>query len=154
LIGCLVPEIAARVDGLKSYVKAFQRAFRTPLPTGKLGRPKLIAWQEIIIVPVVKQKIAGRFSIQRRIVQGCQDVVDHLLQSSQGGGVINTAFIEHLNATFRQRLSVLNRRTRNLARKPDTLQASMLLLGCVYNFCIFTKVCVYHFILANADSLH
>jgi len=135
----LCRKLLLSVDGLKSYVTAFQRAFRTPLSTGKLGRPKLIAWQEIVIVQVVKQKTAGRFSIQRRIVQGCQEVVDHLLQASQGGGVINTAFIERLNATFRQRLATLNRRTRHLARQPDTLQAGMFLLGCVYNFCTFHK---------------
>jgi hypothetical protein len=135
----LCRKLLLSVDGLKSYVKAFQKAFRSPLHTGNLGRPKLIAWQEIIIVQVVKQTIAGRFSLQRRIVQGCQDVVDHLLQSSQGGGVINTAFIERLNATFRQRLSILTRRTRNLARKSDTLLAGMFLLGCVYNFCTFHK---------------
>ena len=127
------------VDGLKSYVKAFQKAFRTPLPTGKRGRPKLIAWQSILIVQVVKQKQDGHFSIQRRIVQGSERIVKQLLQITQGGGVINTAYIERLNATFRQRLAVLARRTRNLARKPETLQASMYLLGCVYNFCTFHK---------------
>jgi hypothetical protein len=58
-----------------------------------------------------------------------------LLQATQGKGVINTAFIERLNATFRQRLGVLARRT----RKPQTLEASMFLLGCVYNFCAFHK---------------
>jgi transposase-like protein len=135
----LCRQLLLAVDGLRSYVKAFQNAFRTPLHDGKLGRPKLIAWPGILIVQVVKKKTAGHFSIQRRIVQGCQDVVDHLLQSSQGGGVINTAFIERLNATFRQRLSVLVRRTRNLARKPETLHTSMFLLGCVYNFCTFHK---------------
>ena len=127
------------VDGLKSYVKAFQNAFRTPLHEGKRGRPKLIAWQGILIVQVVKKKTAGHFAIQRRIVQGCQEVVDHLLLHSQGGVVINTAFIERLNATFRQRLGVLVRRTRYLARKPETLHGSMFLLGCVYNFCTFHK---------------
>jgi len=127
------------VDGLSSYVKAFQRAFRSPLRTGKLGRPKMIAWQEIIIVQVVKKKVDGQFSIQRRIVQGCQEVVGQLLQATQNGGVINTAFIERLNATFRQRLGVLARRTRNLARKPQTLEASMYLLGGVYNLCTFHK---------------
>jgi len=135
----LCRKLLLSVDGLKSYVKAFQKAFRSPWHTGKLGRPKMIAWQEIVIVQVVKKKTAGQFSIQRRIVQGCQEVVDHLLQSSQGGGVINTAFIERLNATFRQRLSVLTRRTRNLARKSDTLHAGMFLVGCVYNFCTFHK---------------
>lgn len=127
------------VDGLKSYVTAFQKAFRSPLQDGRLGRPKLIAWQEIHIVQVVKQRTAGHFSIQRRIVQGCQKAVVRLLQASQGGKVINTAFIERLNATFRQRLAALVRRTRNLARKPETLAAGMFLLGCVYNFCTFHK---------------
>ena len=135
----LCRQLLLAVDGLRSYVKAFQKAFRTPLHDGQLGRPKLIAWQGILIIQVVKKKTAGHFSIQRRIVQGCQEVVDHLLQSSQGGGVINTAFIERLNATFRQRLGVLVRRTRNLARKPETLHSSMLLLGCVYTFCTFHK---------------
>jgi transposase-like protein len=127
------------VDGLKSYVQAFQKAFRTPLPTGKCGRPKMIAWQSILIVQVIKQKRDRHFSIQRRIVQGSERIVEQILQITQGGGVINTAYIERLNATFRQRLAVLARRTRNLARKPETLQASMYLLGCVYNFCAFHK---------------
>jgi len=127
------------VDGLKSYVQAFQDTFRSPLPLGHLGRPKLIAWQGVAIVQVFKQKTAGQFSIQRRIVQGCQQAVDQLLHASQGGGVINTAFIERRNATFRQRLAVLVRRTRHLVGKPETLEAGMFLLGCVYNFCTFHK---------------
>jgi len=135
----LCRKLLISVDGLKSYVKAFQKAFRSPFRAGNMGRPKMIAWQEIFIVQVVKKKTAGQFSVQRRIVQGCQEVVDYLLQSSQGGDVINTAFIERLNATFRQRLSVLTRRTRNLARKSDTLYAGMFLVGCVYNFCTFHK---------------
>jgi transposase-like protein len=135
----LCRQLLLAVDGLKSYVKVFQKAFRSPLRSGKLGRPKLVAWREVVIVQVVKKKTAGQFSIQRRIVQGCQEVVEHLLQATQGGGVPNTAYIERLNATFRQRLAVLVRRTRNLARKPQTLEAGMYLLGCVYNFCTFHK---------------
>jgi hypothetical protein len=30
------------VDGLVSYIAATQRVFRTALPTGKVGRPRLI----------------------------------------------------------------------------------------------------------------
>jgi hypothetical protein len=57
----------------------------------------------------------------------------------QGGKseIINTTFIERLNATFRQRISPLARRTRNLAQQADTLSASMYLVGCFYNFCDF-----------------
>ena len=73
--------------------------------------------------------------IQRRIVQGAKEMIQRLIQASQGHGGINTAFIERLNATFRQRLDPLARRTRTLARKADTLTAGMYLVGCLYNFC-------------------
>jgi hypothetical protein len=123
------------VDGLASYVDAFQKAFRTPLPTGKIGRPPLIAWQDINVVQVVKRRTAAGLSIERRIVQGEPHQVENCLQASQNGGVINTAFIERLNATFRQCLACLARRTRHLARHVQTLEAGMFLVGCVYNFC-------------------
>lgn len=128
------------VDGLSSYVKAFRHAFRTPLRTGKAGRPRLIAWPNIAIVQVVKRRSAGVLTIERRIVQGGTAMIAHLLQLTQGEGTgINTAYIERLNATFRQRLGFLARRTRTLARVPQTLQAGMYLMGCVYNFCTYHR---------------
>jgi hypothetical protein len=48
--------------------------------------------------------------------------------------MINTAYIERLNATFRQRLAPLARRSRALAQQEDTLSAGMWVLGCVYSF--------------------
>jgi hypothetical protein len=123
---------------LPSYVKAFQQAFRSKLPRdGQAGRAKLRAWSELHIVQVVKKRSAGSFKVTRRIVQGSAEQVACLIHISQGKGGINTAFIERLNATFRQRLSHLARRTRNLAQQPETLQAGMYLLGCVYNFCTY-----------------
>jgi transposase-like protein len=93
------------VDGLPSYVKAFQRAFRTPLPRfGQPGRSQLVSWPDIAIVQVVKQRTAAGLDIQRRIVQGCPKQVARLLQVTQKVvGVINTAYIERLNATLRLR---------------------------------------------------
>lgn len=123
------------VDGLASYISVFQEAFRSPLRLGNNGRPKLIAWSNINMVQVVKQRRAGLLDIQRRIKQGTHAQVTQLLRKSQGGGVINTAYIERLNATFRQRIHSLARRTRSLARTQQTLHASMFVLGCVYNFC-------------------
>jgi transposase-like protein len=126
------------VDGLASYVSAFQQAFRSPVPRwGQPGRCHLRPWSEVAIVQVVKHRLAGHLSIVRRIVQGTTQQVTKLLQFSQGGGKINTAFIERLNATFRQRLAWLARRSRNLARQPETLQAGMFVLGCIYNFCTY-----------------
>jgi len=131
----LCRELLLAVDGLASYVKAFSRAFRTPLDDGSLGRPRLMAWPNIAIVQVVKHRLAGHLTIERRIVQGCEKMIARLLGLTQGGGVINTAYIERLNATFRQRLCWLARRTRHLAQQGATLMAGMFIVGCFYNFC-------------------
>jgi transposase-like protein len=127
------------VDGLASYVSAFRRAFRSKFPrlTGETGRCKLVAWQDIQIVQVVKQRLEGVLSVERRIVQGTEQLVGRLIEKTQGKGTINTAFIERLNATFRQRISSLTRRTRSLAQQAETLVAGMYLMGCFYNFCDF-----------------
>jgi len=125
-------------DGLVSYVTAFRMAFRSKVPhwRGEMGRCKLVSWPDIAIVQVVKQRVAGVLTIDRRIVQGSQEMVEHLIKATQNGkGVINTAFIERLNATFRQRLNHLVRRTRTLARRSETLVAGMYIVGCFYNLC-------------------
>lgn len=71
----------------------------------------------------------------RRIVQGAPEMIQRLIQRSQGHGGINAAFIERLNAAFRLWLTPLARRTRTLARKADTLTVGMYVVGCLYNFC-------------------
>ena len=130
--------VLVAVDGLASYISAFQRAFRSPVPRwGQPGRCHLRPWSDVVIVQVVKHRLNGHLSIVRRIVQGSAEQVTHLLRASQGGGQINTAFIERLNATFRQRLAWLARRSRALARQPETLQAGMFIVGCMYNLCTY-----------------
>ncbi len=124
------------VDGLATYVKAIQRAFRTPLRTGKPGAPRKIAWPDVGIVRVIKRRAKGVLRIERHIRQGDPQQVQQVIDASQGGrGGINTAFIERLNATFRQCLAALGRRTRYLARTAATLEHGMFLVGCLYNFC-------------------
>jgi transposase-like protein len=125
------------VDGLASYVTAFRNSFRSPVPLwhGEKGRPRLVSWPDVAIVQVVKQRGEGRMSITRRIVQCSQQMVSNLIQKTQGHGTINTAFIERLNATFRQRLNSLARRTRTIVHKAETLEAGMYVVGCMYNFC-------------------
>ena len=127
------------VDGLASYVSAFRNAFRSKFPRlgAELGRCKLVAWQDIAIVQVVKQRVEGVLNVERRIVQGAKHMIERLIITTQGKGVINTAFIERLNATFRQRIHSLTRRTRSLAQRAETLVAGMYIVGCFYNFCDF-----------------
>jgi len=124
------------VDGFTAYVQTIGQVFRSPLPTGKRGRPWLIAWPDIHIGQVVKH-YQGRHvvGVTRRMAQGRLQVAQALLAKSHGGTRLNTAFIERLNATFRSRLAVLVRRSRALLRNPQTLEPLVYLMGCVYNFC-------------------
>lgn len=124
------------VDGLASYPGAFKRAFRSKArrEPGQRGRSRLVEWPDIQIVQVVKKRTHDSFDVCRRIYQGSQAVVERLIFNSQGGGVINTAYIERINATFRQRIPWLTRRSRYLAHDIAVLQSSMFIVGCFYNF--------------------
>lgn len=125
------------VDGLPGYVSSIRESFRSKLPRNKqMGRCKLISWSDIGIVQVIKRRKPDGLEVERRVVQGKISMVERLIQATQPAlGGINTAYIERINATFRQRLSPLTRRSRHLARKESTLQAGMYLVGCFYNFC-------------------
>jgi IS1 family transposase len=123
-------------DGLCSYVRAIRETFRDPKRTGAHGRPRLRPWRHVFIAQVVKRYEQRRVvAVERRLVEGTPACVETLRRRSQGDGVINTAYIERLNATFRERLAALTRRGRALARRTLTLQHSMYLIGTVYNFC-------------------
>jgi transposase-like protein/IS1 family transposase len=123
-------------DGLCSYIRAIRETFRDPVHTGQGGRPRLHPWRNVLIAQVVKRYERRRVvETERRIVDGTPARVETLRSRSQGGGVINTAYIERLNATFRARLASLTRRGRALARHTLTLQHGMYLIGTVYNFC-------------------
>jgi transposase-like protein len=123
-------------DGLHTYIRAMRETFRDAVRTGTRGRPRLRPWKRLLIAQVVKRYERRRVvEVERRIVQGSGAQVEHIRCRSQGAGVINTAYIERLNATFRERLSSLTRRGRALARQTCTLRHGMYLIGTVYNFC-------------------
>src|SRR2546421_1319722 len=123
-------------DGLVSYIRAIRETFRDPVQTGKGGRPRLRPWRHVLIAQVVKRSERRRVvDTQRRIVDGTPARVETLRRRSQGGGVINTAYIERLNATFRARLASLTRRRRALARETLTLHEGMFVVGTVSNLC-------------------
>jgi len=128
------------VDGFRGYIPAIQHTFREALRTGQSGRPRLRPWDGIHIAQVVKQ-YAGKCvtGIEHRLVQGAWAGVQRLVLQSQGGGQINTAFIERLNATFRARLAPLVRRGRALPRQQSHLCAAVYLVGTVYNFCTYHR---------------
>jgi IS1 family transposase len=117
-------------DGLVSSIRAIRETFRDPIHTGKGGRPRLRPWRNVLIAQVVKRYERRRVvETDRRIVDGTPPRVETLRQRSQGNGVINTAYIERLNATFRERLAPLARRCRALARQTLTLHVGHVLGG-------------------------
>jgi transposase-like protein len=135
---CALPRpLLVCVDGLATYVQAIRRVFRDPLPRHhQTGRCRLRPWRGVYIAQVIKQYAGRRVaSVRQRIVQGRRAAVQRLIARTQGGGKINTAYIERLNATFRARLAHLVRRSRAMARRVPTLTCGMYLIGTVYNFC-------------------
>jgi transposase-like protein len=126
------------VDGFRAYRGAIHTIFREPIPTHPMGRPPLRPGDGIYIAQVVKQYAHGHgIDVARRIVQGTEAQVNHLVRMTQGDGVINTAYIERLNATFRSRLAGLVRRGRSLLQQTQTLQVGVYLVGTIYNFCTY-----------------
>lgn len=133
----LVRPLLVAVDGLNLYLKAIQHTFGVLVQHSK-RRFTWLAWSEVAIVQVMKQRHGGhRHHFRQVIAQGTPALVARLIEMSQGTGNINTAFIERLNATFRQRLACLSRRSRATVQQATTLTAAMFLVGTVYNWCAF-----------------
>ncbi len=129
-------DILVCVDGLSSYVTAFRRGFRMPVRTGRPGRPRLVLPDGFLLGQVVKQYAKRRVTgVVQQVVQGTTAAIAATLAATKSGTVINTAYIERLNATFRSRLAPLVRRGRAIARTEAMLTAGMWLVGCAYNFC-------------------
>src|SRR5947199_5224267 len=125
-------------DGWSAYPGSIRRAFREKIKrTRGVGRACLQVWGQLHIGTVIKRRRKKRVvGITRRMAHGLLSQAEQLLQRSRGGTVLNTAFIERLNATFRQRLASLTRRSRHAARTLKTLETGMYLIGCTYNFCV------------------
>jgi len=129
-------------DGLSSYPKQALSVLREPLRTGKRGRPRLLLPEGLMVAQAIKRYARRRvIGVVRRVVRGTEETVRARLSSTQGNesAVINTAYVERLQATFRSRLAPLARRTRAAVRQRATLEAGMWLIGTVYNFCCWHR---------------
>ncbi len=125
-------------DGLISYPRQALRCFRQPRHTGRRGRPHLVLPPGVLIAQAIKRYTRRRVrAVERRIVRGSEGAVTAVLRATQGKttAVVNTAYIERLNATFRARLAPLVRRGRATVRQVATLEGGMWLIGTAYNFC-------------------
>jgi hypothetical protein len=124
------------VDGLSSSVTAFRRAVRVPVRTGRPGRPRLVLAEGFLLGQVVKQYAQRRVTgVRQRVVDGTAAAIATALATTKSGTTINTAYIERLNATFRNCLAPLGRRGRTIARTEAALTAGLWLVGCADTFC-------------------
>ncbi len=131
-----IEHILLVTDGLASYKSQALKVFREPLHTGKVGRPKLVLPTGVMIARVKKRCQRKRVvEVTRNVVVGVQaEVICRVIGTQRSmKALVNTAYIERLNATFRGRLAPLVRRTRAGAHKHCTLEAGMWLVGTTYN---------------------
>jgi hypothetical protein len=131
-----VEKILLVTDGLASYKSQALKVFRRPLRSGKVGRPKLVLPDGVMIARVIKRRQRKRVvEVIRDVVVGAEaEVISRVIGTQHSmKALINTAYIERLNATFRARLAPLVRRTRAGAHKHCTLCAGMWLVGSCYN---------------------
>jgi hypothetical protein len=73
--------------------------------------------------------------VTKRAVVGTIKAITARIQATKTGTVINTAYIERLNATFRAAWAPLVRRGRAIWRSQARLTAAVYLVGTAYNFC-------------------
>jgi hypothetical protein len=132
-----VARILLCTDGLACYAKQALLIFREALRTGRVGRPQLILPDGVMIARVKKRYARRRVvEVLREVVRGAEAAVQERLMETQRSltALINTAYVERLNATFRARLAPLVRRTRAGVHKQETLETGMWLIGGCYNF--------------------
>src|SRR5437588_4300204 len=119
-------------DGWAAYPNSIRRAFREKVKeTAGRGRACLRVWPQLHIGTVIKHSVTTHVThITRQMAQGMLEHASALLKCSQGGMVLNTAFIERFNGTMRERLASLTRKCRHPARRLFSLHTGMYLIGC------------------------
>ena len=124
-------------DGWGAYPNSIRRAFRQKVKeTVGRGRACLRVWPQLHIGTIIKHMAKHRLiQVTRQMAHGVLDQAHALLHLSQGGSMLNTAFIERFNATMRERLATLTRKCRHATQRIAALHTDMYLLGTTYNFC-------------------
>ncbi len=127
---CGASQLLICVDGWMCYPAAIFRAFSSQVKKG------IRVWPQLIIGQVIKtHKHYHLESVKQTLLCGDEKGLKACLEQSQGGTQINTAYIERLNGTMRERLASLTRKCRHANWHLSAFQWGMYLIGCTYNFC-------------------
>lgn len=134
---CGASQLLICVDGWASYPNAILRAFVEHVNEGiHTGKHQMQVWSQLLIGQVIKtQKKHRLVSVKHTLLRGDEQGLEQCLEQSRGGSQINTAYIERLNGTVRERLASLTRKCRHASQRLEAFQWGMYLIGCTYNFC-------------------
>jgi IS1 family transposase len=126
-------------DGLKDYGTALLTHFghwRQPerrQDTGPRPKPRWMPLPALLYAQVVKTVRRRRLvRVQPRVVFGTMERVKQVLATC--GWQINTAFVERLNLSIRQRVAAVGRRVNTLCQGEDGLQHQLALFQVYHNF--------------------
>jgi IS1 family transposase len=126
-------------DGNPSYLPAIVRHFghwvQPPRrhTTGSTPKPRWMPLPELLYAQVVKQMRRRRIvAVKRHVVIGTQAAVDEVLRA--WGWVINTAFVERLNLSLRQRVAAIRRRSATSCKGEEGLSHPLVLFQVYHNF--------------------
>jgi transposase-like protein/IS1 family transposase len=126
-------------DGYAHYLTAIMTHFghwvQSPRrrATGPVPKPRWMPLAELLYAQVVKTMRRRRIvEVKHRIVFGTKAAVDQVLAAC--GWQINTAFVERLNLSLRQRVAAMGRRSATPCKSEDGLGQQLVLFQVYYNF--------------------
>jgi len=135
-------------DGFKDYMRALLTHFGhwVQLPRQRLQgptlKPRWLPLPQLLYAQVVKSYRRRRLvRVCHRVVFGSVERVRQVLATY--GWQINTAFIERINLTIRQRVAAVGRRVITLCKSEAGLRQQLVLSHVYYNFCLpHTSLCL------------
>jgi IS1 family transposase len=126
-------------DGYSNYLPAivahFGRWVQPPRrqTRGAAPKPRWTPLSELLYAQVVKTMKWRRIvEVKHRVICGTKAAVDQVLAAC--GWQINTAFVERLNLSLRQRVAAIGRRSATLCKSEDGLRQKLVLFQVYHNF--------------------
>jgi hypothetical protein len=126
-------------DGFREYLTALVTHFGhwvQPLrrqARGAAPKPRWMPLPALLYAQVVKTMRRRRLvEVKHRVVFGTQLAIEQVLATC--GWQINTAFIERLNLSLRQRVAAIGRRSATPCKSADGLRHQLALFQVYHNF--------------------
>ena len=143
VVQVLAPDCAPLflTDGFREYLTALLTHYGQWLQParrqahGPAPKPRWMPLPQLLYAQVVKTVRRRRLvRVRHRVVFGTLETVNTVLAPL--GYQINTAFIERLNLTLRQRVAAVGRRVTTLCKGEDGVRQQLVLFHAYHNFCL------------------